>query len=90
VSGKSGRSGLRDISGAALADDRQQRQMTSRRTLTFALSNFALQGGRQAHISMGQRPRALVCFDGNHFFTMTSLETTPEKGAGKDALTLSK
>lgn len=65
--------------------------MTSRRTLTFALSNFELWEGRQAHISVRGNVHVLCyTFHGKHFFTMISLETTPEKETRKDTLILAK
>lgn len=65
--------------------------MTSGRTLTFALSNFELWEGRQAHISVRGNVHVLCyTFHGKHFFTVISLETTPEQETRKDTLILAK
>lgn len=55
------------MSDTTLADSRQSRQMTSRRTLTFALSNFELQEGRQARVSVrGNVHVPWYAFHGKH------------------------
>lgn len=50
--------------------------------MTFALSNFELQEGRQAHISIWAMSM-LPAIRGKHI-TVTSLESTPEERMGKD------
>lgn len=77
--------GQRDRRDTTLAESRQSRQTTSERTLTFALSNFELQEGRQAHITVQSNVHVpWNAFHGKHFVTKRSLETMLERRMGKD------